>query len=134
MQQKTKLSKPFHRRFIKSKGGSFKADYVSHSTVTEFLIGIIGNFSWQHVCWIHGKDGALEGGVFRLTATIDGQQVVIEECGAVERPAPNAGERAKDISSDAIKRCAMRLGLGLHLWSQDDYILYNTLSKGEDDA
>jgi hypothetical protein len=134
MNQKTQLARPFHGRFIKTKGGSFKAEYVSHSTVTEFLIGILGNFSWEHVSWVHGPDGSLEGGVFRLTASIDGERIVIEECGAVERPAPNAGERAKDISSDAIKRAAMRIGLGLHLWSQDDYILYNTLSKGGDNA
>jgi hypothetical protein len=130
MSQLSKLSKPFHPKFIAQKGGSFKAEYVSHSTVTEFLLGILGPYSWEHVCWIEGETG-LEGGVFRLTAEVDGRTVVIEECGAVERPTHIAGERAKDISSDAIKRCAMRLGLGLHLWSQENYILHQILAKKE---
>ena len=29
----------------------------------------------------------------------------------------------KDAASDALKRCAMRLGLGLHLWAQEHYFL-----------
>jgi hypothetical protein len=35
----------------------------------------------------------------------------------------------KDAASDALKRCAMRMGLGLHLWSQDKYILHTTLES-----
>ena len=67
----------------------------------------------------------------RLTAEVDGKKVVIEEVGSVERPTPIAGEKAKDIASDAIKRCAMRLGLGLHLWSQENYVLHQILAKKE---
>jgi len=128
MSQLLKLSKPFHPKFIEQKGGSFRAEYVSHSTVTEFLLGILGTYSFEHVCWIQGDTG-LEGGIFRLTAEVDGKKVVIEEVGAVERPTPIAGEKAKDIASDAIKRCAMRLGLGLHLWSQENYVLHQILAK-----
>ena len=39
----------------------------------------------------------------------------------------------KDAMSDAIKRCAMALGVGLHLWSQmgdqDEYFLDKQLAK-----
>lgn len=126
--QLIKLSRPFPKRFIEQKGTSFRADYVSHSTVTEFLLGILGSYSFEHVCWIQGDTG-IEGGIFRLTAEVDGKKVVIEEAGAIERPTNIAGEKAKDIASDAIKRCAMRLGLGLHLWSQDKYILHTILQQ-----
>lgn len=126
--QLLRLSRPFPQRFVEQKGTSFKADYVSHGTVTEFLLGILGPYNWEHVCWIEGSSG-LEGGIFRLTAEVDGKKVIIEEAGSVERNTPNAGEKAKDISSDAIKRCAMRLGLGLHLWSQDKYILHSILQQ-----
>ena len=129
-EQLTKLSRPFPKRFIEQKGTSFRADYVSHSTVTEFLLGILGSYSFEHVCWIQGDTG-LEGGIFRLTAEVDGKKVVIEEVGAIERPTSIAGEKAKDIASDGIKRCAMRLGLGLHLWSQEKYVLHQILSKKE---
>ena len=132
MSQLLKLSKPFSPKFIEQKGTSFKADYVSHSTITEFLLGILGAYSFEHVSWLKGASG-LEGGVFRLTAEVDGKTVVIEEVGSVgDRPTNIAGEKAKDIASDAIKRCAMRLGLGLHLWSQKSYVLHQILSKKGD--
>ena len=67
-----------------------------------------------------------------LKVTIDGQEIVVEEAGAVERKVPNNGEALKDCMSDAIKRCAMRLGLGLHLWAGDSYYLYNVLNKKEE--
>ena len=57
--------------------------------------------------------------------TIDGRTVVIQEAGDCERPDnwKTNGARLKDAVSDGVKRCAMRPGLGLHLWSQDDYFL-----------
>jgi hypothetical protein len=45
----------------------------------------------------------------------------------------DSGELLKEGISDALKRCAMRLGLGLHLWAfdsakkQDNYYLHDTL-------
>lgn len=131
MSQLAKLTEPFHQRFVRQKGGSFRADYVPHSTVTEFLLGIVGPYTFEHVCWLHNCQGELEGGIFRLTVEIDGKTVSIEEAGAIERPVDNMGERAKDIASDAIKRCSMRIGLGLHLWSQESYILHSVLAKRE---
>ena len=37
-----RLSKPFPSQFIESKPGAYSADYVKHSTVNEFLLGIVG--------------------------------------------------------------------------------------------
>ena len=37
------------------------------------------------------------------------------------------GARLKNAVSDAHKRCAMRVGLGLHLYAQDDYFLLDQL-------
>jgi len=43
----------------------------------------------------------------------------------------------KDAVSDAVKRCAMALGVGLHLWSQinntDEYFLDKQLAKNVKD-
>jgi hypothetical protein len=35
--------------------------------------------------------------------------------------------------SDAVKRCAMRVGVGLHLWSQENYVLDQMAQDGEED-
>ena len=125
-----KLSKPFNPRFIEKKGGSFNADYVSHSTINEFLLGILGPFDWQLVQVLHEPDGMVSGAVYRLSTEIDGRMVHVEEVGSIQQGGTkNNGDRMKDAASDALKRCAMRMGLGLHLWSQDKYILHTTLES-----
>jgi len=125
-----KLSKPFNPRFIEQKGGSFSADYVSHSTVNEFLLGILGPFDWQLVQVLHEPDGMVSGAVYRLSVEIDGRMVHVEEVGSIQQGGTkNNGDRMKDAASDCLKRCAMRMGLGLHLWSQENYILHTTLES-----
>ena len=54
-----------------------------------------------------------------MTVEIDGQLVTVEEAG--DRTTFNwhtDGARLKDAISDAVKRCAMAFGVGLHLWAQ----------------
>jgi hypothetical protein len=71
--------------------------------------------------------------VWRLTCTIDGRQVRVEEVGDVGdvHNWPHDGARLKDAASDALKRCAMRLGLGLHLWAQEHYFLDRQLRAAQ---
>ena len=38
---------------------------------------------------------------------------------------------AKHAESDAFKRCAMKVGLGLHLWAGEEYYLDKKLSEAE---
>ena len=129
-----KLSRPFQARFIQEKPGSFKASYVKHATVVEHILGIIGPFDQEVREIIRGADGQVEGAIVRFTYTMDGEKVVIEEAGAVERKTPNAGEAMKDCISDAVKRAASRIGLGTHLWSGENYILHDVLSSREETA
>jgi hypothetical protein len=128
-----KLSKPFQERFIKEKPGSFKASYVTHSCVVEHLLGIIGPFNQEVKEIIRGADGVVEGAIVRFTFTVDGDDIIMEEAGAVERRVPNAGEAMKDCISDAVKRAASRIGLGTHLWSGNEYILHDVLSRREEE-
>ena len=70
---------------------------------------------------------------------IDGEVVTIQEGGSVDKPYKvtnkktgermHNGERLKLAISDAHKRCAMRVSLGLHLWAQEDYFLYDQLEE-----
>ena len=111
-----RLSKPFHPQFIESKPGKFSADYVKHSTVNEFLLGIVGPFDWQLVQVLHEPDGMVSGAVYRLSVEIDGRMVHVEEVGSIQQGGTkNNADRMKDAASDCLKRCAMRMGLGLHL-------------------
>lgn len=150
MKQLQALAKPFPASFVHgnpSGGGS----YVKHHVINQRLLVNIGPFDWELVEVLRGfvpgkkpnpngnsqraKDGtpdlqnAIVGVVMRLTCEVDGRRTVVEEVGDCEEPHnwPHDGARLKDASSDALKRCAMRLGLGVHLWSQNEYFLDRAL-------
>lgn len=143
-----KLAEPFPAKLVKKPPQGKYGSYVSHSTVNERALSIVGPFSFRVVEVIHGtafpvtvnkgKDtertyrerDAVVGCLGELTVEIDGRTVTVTEVGDVEGAAAQEdGANLKEASSDAFKRCWMRLGLGLHLWSQDDYFLAAQLDK-----
>jgi hypothetical protein len=140
------LCKPFADRLV-HKNPSGGGQYVKHSVVNQKLLMVVGPFDFELVQIIRGHvaaiapnpDGksqraregrpALEDSVVaviaRLRLTVDGIPMVLEEAGEVEEPHnwPHDGSRLKDAMSDAFKRCAMRAGVGLHMWAQEDFII-----------
>lgn len=147
----TKMLCPFPVKVIKnnpSGGGT----YVAHHVVEQRLIDVLGcapRTAVTHVIrgWVPGKapnpqgeskrakagvpvlENAVVGVILRMTCAVDGRECVVEEAGDCEDPHnwANDGARLKDAMSDAYKRCAMRLGVGLHLWAQDDFYLFKKL-------
>ena len=67
----------------------------------------------------------------KLTTQIDGKSVTITSIGDVEHDQGSDGMNAKHAESDAFKRCAMKVGLGLHLWAGEEYYLDKKLSEAE---
>lgn len=157
LRQLTKLLHPFSARFVRtnpSGGGS----YVTHSVVEQRLLEVLGPVDFTLVEIIRGEVGpippnpngksarakagrpaipsAIVGAVARMAATVDGQRVTVEEAGDCEEPHnwPHDGARMKDAMSDAYKRCAMRLGVGLHLWAQDEFYLGDKLLKQDQEG
>jgi hypothetical protein len=144
----TELARRFPDGFVERKDGN---DYVAHHIVNQRLLTVVGPFDFELVQIVRGdvapvppdphgrsrraKAGTpalhdvVVGGVWRLTCTIDDRRVRVEEVGDVGdvHNWPHDGARLKDAASDALKRCAMRLGLGLHLWAQEHYFLDNQL-------
>ena len=156
MRDLTKLLFPFPSKVVKtnpSGGGS----YVAHPVVEQRILDVLGPVTTELVELIRGDvegkapnpsgtsarakagtpklEGAVVSMVLRMTAVIDGKPVVVEEVGDCESPHnwPHDGARAKDAFSDAYKRCAMRLGVGLHLWAQDDFYLFAKMAKHDED-
>jgi hypothetical protein len=147
------LTRPFPDRYIHgnpSGGGT----YVKHHVVEQRLIKVLGyppHFTLVEA--IRGdvagipadpqgrsnraREGrpaltnVIVGVVARMQVTIDGEDVIVDEAGDCEEPHnwTHDGGRLKDAMSDAYKRCAMRIGVGLHLWSQDEYFLHDQLVK-----
>lgn len=143
-EQLTRLVQPFNPKLVHANpGGGGRGEYVSHSAVVEKLLAVVGPFSFEISQVFRGPvkgkadlGEVVVGCTARLTCRIDGQVVTIEEVGDCEQPAnwPHDGARMKDAASDAIKRCAMRIGVGLHLWSQDEFFIHGYLSSQQDGA
>jgi hypothetical protein len=124
------LARPFPASMVEKKpGAKFAADYVSHGTVTARLLEVLGPFDWSIPKIITNAEGIAVGCIGRLEVVVDGRHVVVEEVGDVEHPGANSASNLKNASSDALKRAAMRLGLGLHLWVGDGYWLHRSLEK-----
>lgn len=144
-----RLSTPFPAKFVAKKEG---ADYVNHAIVQQRLLGTVGPFDMRVDEIIRGPiaekvtgqgdrqrtwpaaDNAVVGVVLTCTFTIDGERVAVSEVGTPEGyyMAAHDGERLKKAMSDALKRCAMRIGVGLDLWSKGAYVLPAMLAKDLD--
>ena len=68
------------------------------------------------------------GNWYKYSLKVDGKEVTVTAIGDVENDQGNDGTNAKHAESDAFKRCAMKIGLGLHLWAGDEYYLDKKLS------
>lgn len=133
MTQLQSLAKRIPKSYIKTKPGGFAADYVSHADIQQMLLAKLGPCSQEITQIIRNAEGQVQGVVLRMVFNIDGQTVVIDEIGECERPGQNDGLNAKMAVSDGTKRCAPRVGLGLHLWAQDTYVLDKALATKEGD-
>ena len=115
--------------------GSGPEAYVPHYMVTQYLLWVCGPFGWQithihesaPVTYITKKgeertDRQVEV-AGQLTVQIDGQTFTVAGIGL--------GVDAKKAESDALKRAASKLGVGLHLWAQDSWWLETQWAKDE---
>ena len=82
---------------------------------------------------IYGTDGTtIQGVILEMRFIIDLEQVVIEEAGECERPGDNNALNLKMAISDGIKRCCMRVGIGLELYTEH-YDLERALQRRADE-
>lgn len=140
LRQLTMLAHPFPPALVEQKPGG-RGAYVSHDVVEQRLLDVLGGVDTELVQIVRGTasskgeplEGVVCGVVLRMTAVVDGERRVVEEAGDCENPSnwPHDGARMKDAMSDAYKRCAMRLGVGLHLWAQEHYYLGEKLLKAD---
>lgn len=136
--QLARLAQPFPSRLVHQAPGGY-GDYVAHHAVTQKLLAVLDCYSFEMVEVVrgdHDKAGhnVVVGVVCRMVADIDGHSYSVTEVGDCENPSnwKHDGARLKDAMSDAFKRCAMRLGVGLHLWAGDDFFLHGVLVPKED--
>ena len=115
-----KLTANFPKSVVKKAPQGKFGDYVPHHIYTKRLVDVVGgkyNFTYDI---IRDKDNAVVGA--KCTLEIDDLGTV-QEVGDVDRHALarnlTESEILKLAVSDGIKRCCMRFGIGLELWTGD---------------
>lgn len=145
------LTKPINPRFIEKPPAGKYGSYVPHFVISQIILATVGPYDWRLVEILRGRvpafttskgvdypelENAVVGCIYRMTLQIDGREVTIEETGSADQEAfdDNDGERLKKASSDALKRCAMRLGVGIHLWCKrdDQFFVHKSLDFFDD--
>ena len=129
--QLLKLARPFPAKYVKKPPSGKFGSYVPIDVVQQALLAYLGPVNIEIGQVFMGESGKVEGCLVTLICVIDAAPVSVTEVGDCENPDnwKTQGARMKDAISDGIKRCAMRIGLGLHLWAQEDYFLFDYLTK-----
>ncbi len=147
------LSVAVPKRLIEKPPPGRYGSYVPHFVISQILLATVGpyDFAVDQILYgeaplVKGKDqewgpfeNVIVGAVCTLGVKIDHVAVEVQEVGSIHQPAkePSDGDRLKKVTSDALKRCAMRLGLGVHLWCkrEDQFFLPNLmLAAANEDA
>ena len=113
-EQALALRKPFPKESIgKLPKGNAMLDYVGHAAVTDRLLTVDPDWSWEPFALTEDGLPALDrGGNLWIRLTI---------CGTT-RIGVGDGKSAKECIGDAIRNAAMRFGVALDLWAKEDLV------------
>jgi hypothetical protein len=111
----TALRKPFPKESIGKlpKGGAM-LDYVGHAAVTDRLLTVDPNWTWEPFALDK------ETGLPQLDRNHN-LWIKLTICG-VTRIGVGDGKNAKECIGDAIRNAAMRFGVALDLWAKEDLV------------
>lgn len=111
-EQAIALRKPFPPESVgRLPKGGVMLDYVGHAAVTDRLLTIDPEWSWEPFALDdHGLPALDRAGNLWIRLTI---------CG-VTRIGVGDGKSAKEVIGDAIRNAAMRFGVALDLWAKED--------------
>lgn len=106
------LRKPFPAGTVgKLPKGGIQLDYVGHAAVTDRLLEVDPEWTWEPL-------GVREDG---LPATDNAGNLWIKlTVNGVTRIGVGDGKNAKECISDALRNAAMRFGVALDLWSKEE--------------
>ncbi len=114
------LTKTFSKDEIKDAPKGKFGKYVPHHLITKRLNEVMHDgWTFEILREIKDKNGRCSGVVARMTIDGLGFRDEIGDTNAQQDSRNTDSELIKLATSDAIKRCAMRFGIGLHLWTGD---------------
>jgi len=92
-------------------------DYIGHATVTDRLLSVDPEWSWEPMAVADDGGPLIRHGAKELTMWIRLTVGGVSRLG-VGSVAPNAFDVEKQLVGDAIRNAAMRFGVALDLWSK----------------
>lgn len=99
-------------------------DYVGHAGITMRLNDVLGPEGWEYVPYALDSDGMpIISRQFYARLTI---------MGVTKWDLADNFSSAQEAYGDALRRCAMRFGIGTYLWSKSDHA-YNLAKTAEPD-
>lgn len=118
-EQAKQLREPFPPEVIgKLPKAGISLDYVGHAAVTDRLLLVDSEWSWEPIAW--AEDGAP---LIRYGQKEASLWIRLTVCGVtrigVGTAPPGAFELEKQLISDALRNAAMRFGVALDLWSKE---------------
>jgi hypothetical protein len=102
------------------KGGVF-LDYVGHAAVTDRLLTIDPEWSWEPM-------GVDPNTGLPVTDAKGNLWIKLTVCG-VTRIGVGDGKSAKECIGDAIRNAAMRFGVALDLWAKEDLVEFRMAAE-----
>jgi len=93
--------------------GGKQFSYIDARVVARRLTEVLGLTGWDFQATVADTDRQVVHG--RLTVRLDGQAIVREDFGYPNTPDSDE-EPLKSAASDALKRCAVQLGVGAYLY------------------
>ncbi len=115
------LRKPFDPKVVgKLPRSGVQLDYVGHAAVTDRLLSVDPEWSWEPLATTEAGLPALD--------TENNLWIRLTVCG-VSRIGVGDGRNMKERIGDALRNAAMRFGVALDLWSKDE--LESHLSRPE---
>lgn len=111
----TALRKPFPPESVgKLPKGGVMLDYVGHAAVTDRLLTVDPDWSWDFALYRADGTPVLNDGEGNLWITLT-------ICG-VTRKGVGDGKNAKERIGDALRNAAMRFGVALDLWAKENLV------------
>ena len=116
-QQQDALRKPFPKeRIQKLPTGGIQLDYVSHAWVTDRLLEVDPNWTWEPVAFDeNGLPKFDENGGLWIQLTVCG----VTRYGYGEPQGRDKYDSVKGSISNALRNSAMRFGVALDLWAHE---------------
>lgn len=111
-EQSTELRKPFPKEVVgKLPRGNAQLDYVGHAAVTDRLLSVDEEWTWEPLAYTEtGLPAYDNAGGLWIKLTV----------GGVTRLGYGDGPDPKQRIGDALRNAAMRFGVALTLWTKDE--------------